>query len=71
MGRHTLRAVVERTLLIYVEDNSANFALAKRVLESTGHYDVVQAEDGATGRALVEERVAARRELTALDSGRP
>lgn len=39
--------------VVYIEDNPANFALVRRLLESTGNYEVTGAEDGLEGLALV------------------
>jgi CheY-like chemotaxis protein len=45
---------VAKKTVVYVEDNPANFALVRRLLESTGNYEVTGAEDGAEGLALVQ-----------------
>lgn len=39
--------------VVYIEDNPANFALVRRLLESTGNYEVKGAVDGAEGLAMV------------------
>ena len=38
-------------LVVYVEDNAANFELIRKVLEAGGHYRVVGAETGEEGLA--------------------
>jgi CheY-like chemotaxis protein len=43
-------------LVVYVEDNPANFALVCKLLEVTGNYEVLRAEDGETGLTLIKER---------------
>jgi two-component system cell cycle response regulator DivK len=48
-----------RLTVIYVEDNAANLELVRRVLEATGRFEVVGADDGIAGLALVSERLPA------------
>lgn len=43
-------------LVIYVEDNPANFTLVKRLLQATGRYEVVQAWTGEEGLEMVRAR---------------
>lgn len=42
-------------LVVYVEDNPSNFALARKILEWTGRYSVVNAKDGITGLQMVRD----------------
>lgn len=46
--------VSTRKQVLYIEDNPANFALVRRVLESTGRYDVTGAQDGPSGLEMVQ-----------------
>jgi two-component system cell cycle response regulator DivK len=46
--------VVEPRPVLCVEDNDANFALIKRVLETTGRWTVARAADVAQARAALE-----------------
>jgi CheY-like chemotaxis protein len=50
--------------IVYIEDNSANLDLVKRVLESTGHYRVLGVEDGQAGLELIRR---VRPELVLVD----
>jgi len=45
--------VADRECIVYVEDNVANLDLVKRVLGSTGRYEVLGALDGQTGLEIV------------------
>lgn len=57
-----------RKLVVYIEDNPSNFALARRILELSGAYEVLGAKDGLTGLALVHER---RPDVVLLDLDLP
>lgn len=57
-----------RKLVVYIEDNPSNFALARRILELSGTYEVLGAKDGLTGLALVHER---RPDVVLLDLDLP
>jgi two-component system cell cycle response regulator DivK len=48
-------AAVTVSTIVYLEDNAANLDLVKRVLESTGQYRVVGADDGLAGLELVRK----------------
>ncbi len=41
--------------VVYIEDNPANFALVKRLLEATGRYRVIGSEGGSAGIRLVKD----------------
>lgn len=56
------RAVTERRLVLSVEDNDANYALVRRLLESTGLWRVDRARD--VDEAL--ERLAGERPVVVL-----
>jgi CheY-like chemotaxis protein len=43
-----------RVKIVYIEDNDANLDLVKRILHSTGRYDVLGATDGDQGIAMIE-----------------
>ncbi len=45
-----------RKLVVYVEDNSANFALVCKLLEATGTYQVLRADDGESGLEIIAAR---------------
>lgn len=53
--------------VIYIEDNIHNRAITRRILESRG-YNVIEAEDGINGLAMVEEL---KPSLVLLDIGLP
>lgn len=57
-----------RKLVVYIEDNPSNFALARRILELAGTYEVIGAKDGVSGLALVHER---RPDVVLLDLDLP
>lgn len=57
-----------RKLVVYVEDNPVNFALVHRILESTGTYEVVRADDGPIGLTTIAEQ---RPDLVLLDLDLP
>jgi CheY-like chemotaxis protein len=59
---------VARKLVVYVEDNPVNFALVRRILESTGSYDVTLADDGPIGLTTIAEQ---RPDLVLLDLDLP
>lgn len=42
--------------VLYIEDNPANFTLVRRLLESTGSYEVAQAPTGEEGLDMLAER---------------
>jgi len=42
--------------VLYVEDNPANFTLVRRLLESTGNYEVAQAPTGEDGLDMLAQR---------------
>lgn len=46
----------ERGLILCVEDNDANYALMRRVLESTGRWDVTRATRAEQAREALERR---------------
>jgi two-component system cell cycle response regulator DivK len=52
--------VAGASAIVYIEDNSANLDLVRRVLEATGKYRVIGVEDGREGLEVV------RRERPAL-----
>ena len=45
--------------MVYIEDNASNLRMVVRILEATGHYEVLTAPDGETGLALVERTLPA------------
>ena len=45
-----------RKYVLYVEDNPANFTLVRRLLESTGNYEVAQAPTGEQGLDMLQQR---------------
>lgn len=51
-----LRGVEGKKLVVYIEDNPSNFALARKILELSGAYEVIGAKDGVTGLELVRDR---------------
>lgn len=55
-------------LVVYVEDNPVNFALVRRILESTGDYEVLPADDGPIGLEIIAQR---RPDLVLLDLDLP
>jgi len=55
-------------LVVYIEDNPSNFALARKILEWTGHYQVLGAKDGISGLEMVRER---RPDVVLLDLDLP
>jgi two-component system cell cycle response regulator DivK len=59
---------VRRRTVVYVEDNSANFALVRKLLEASGRYEVVGATDGEAGLRLV---ASTRPHLVLLDLDLP
>ena len=59
---------VARKLVLYIEDNPANFALVRRLLESTSNYEVKGEVDGAKGLAAVGKLVP---DLVLLDLDLP
>ncbi len=48
-----------KKLVVYIEDNPANFALVRRLLEATGRYEVHGAVDGPEGLIAVAEHLPA------------
>lgn len=64
----TLAAVQGMKLVVYIEDNPSNFALARKILEWTGHYQVLGAKDGISGLEMVRER---RPDVVLLDLDLP
>jgi len=64
----TLPAVVGTKLVVYIEDNPSNFALARKLLEWSGKYKVLGARDGVSGLELVMER---RPDVVLLDLDLP
>jgi two-component system cell cycle response regulator DivK len=52
----TLRVVPGTKLVVYIEDNPSNFALARKILEWSGNYQVINAKDGIIGLQMVRER---------------
>lgn len=60
--------VVGTKLVVYIEDNPSNFALARKLLEWSGKYKVLGARDGVTGLELVLER---RPDVVLLDLDLP
>ena len=56
----------ERKTVVYIEDNVSNLEMVKRVLDSTGRYEVLGATDGESGLELVA-RVRPRLVLVDLD----
>ena len=54
--------------VVYIEDNPANLALVRRLLESTSHYEVSGAVDGDEGLRAVAEHVP---DLVLLDLDLP
>lgn len=57
-----------RTRILYVEDNAANLALVRKVLEHGGRYEVVGAATGEDGLATIREHAPA---LVLLDLDLP
>ncbi|GEM_PF-1107747 len=55
--RPKLLRVNARKLVVYVEDNTANFALVCKLLEASGHYEVLGAPDGEHGLELIKARL--------------
>ena len=64
----TLCAVPGTKLVVYIEDNPSNFALARKILEWTGKYTVVNAKDGIIGLEMVRQR---RPDVVLLDLDLP
>ena len=50
----TLCGVPGTKLVVYIEDNPSNFALARKILEWSGKYEVLGAKDGISGLEMVE-----------------
>lgn len=48
--------MAEHKYVLYVEDNPANFTLVRRLLESTGRYEVAQAPTGEMGLDMLQAR---------------
>ena len=63
-----LQRVEGRKLVVYIEDNPSNFALARKILELSGEYEVIGAKDGVSGLALVRDR---RPDVVLLDLDLP
>jgi CheY-like chemotaxis protein len=57
-----------RKLVVYIEDNPSNFALARKILELSGDYEVIGAKDGLSGLAMVRDR---RPDVVLLDLDLP
>jgi CheY-like chemotaxis protein len=55
-----LGATEVKLKVVYIEDNPSNLRMVVRILEATGHYEVLTAPDGEAGLELV------MRELPAL-----
>lgn len=53
---HETHGVGPTKYVLYVEDNPANFTLVRRLLESTGNYEVHQAPTGERGLEMLAER---------------
>ena len=64
----TLCPVPGTKLVVYIEDNPSNFALARKILEWTGNYQVINAKDGIIGLQMVRER---RPDVVLLDLDLP
>ncbi|MBA3550085.1 MAG: response regulator [Nannocystis sp.] len=55
-------------LVVYIEDNPSNFALARKILEWSGKYEVLGAKDGISGLEMVRLR---RPDVVLLDLDLP
>lgn len=60
--------MVSRRRVVYIEDNAANFALVRKVLEHAGEYEVLGATTGEEGLELVSK---VEPELVLLDLDLP
>lgn len=59
--------MIERKIVLYIEDNPHNRRLVRRTLERRG-YDIIEAVDGESGLAMVQEL---KPPLILLDIGLP
>ena len=64
----TLCGVPGTKLVVYIEDNPSNFALARKILEWSGKYEVLGAKDGISGLEMVRQR---RPDVVLLDLDLP
>ncbi len=55
-------------IVVYIEDNPSNFALARKILEWSGNYQVLGAKDGISGLEMVREH---RPDVVLLDLDLP
>lgn len=46
----------DKAKILYIEDNPANLDLVRRVLQSTGKYEVISAMDGEVGLKMISEQ---------------